>query len=549
MGSAATRPLSAPSASLSGAAIAQLRGRLRSAFGKISPHRVAPLDRLVLGLAGVDGAGGQRASEALKRSFRPWFKLAAAPVELVAAALRPVEPDLGRALARAQRLIGAMKRLLALTGGMSLDFLAEKPAEDAVDWLQDRLGAPALLAVTVLALPPIRHRLIHLEGAGQRALSRWTGEAEEAAAQTASAAALQEHAPDDWQGEDLAELAALLQSLGEAVCLPARPDCAGCPLQRDCASALCSRTEQKGNSDADGLSAFLRRRLRRLEGARTSEAASAGVPLDGVGLEVLPWGLTPGVHQAAPAGAGHAAAALVLVAATLTAAQRRSQPSASRSHPARSAVNAANRLILVQEADAVAEHGDLFGPGLAGLGLDPQAVATLRVGSGAEALRVVDEALKHRAAPVVAVELRRGEGAADLMASRRLGLSARRAGVWLWLLTPDLSNTSAALTRWRVGAAPSGPAGRRRLGAPAFSLELTRNRHGPLGAWTFEWDIDEHRFRPPQAPHRSAVAGSPAARPFFGRFASGHAGGALSASGLSAPFDGPAPHAPGERAA
>ena len=276
---------------------------------------------------------------------------------------------------------------------------------------------------------------------------------------------------------------------------------------------------------------FLRRRIRRLEG-QGAEQAGAGLRLGGAAFDeaVLPKGLMPGTHQAAPASLGQGAPPLILAVAT--AAAIRGPPSASREGEGRG--RGAVRLLVVQEVDALAEHGELFAPGLKALGLDPLCVAFVRVGSGAEALRVIDEALKLKAAPVIAAELRRGEGAVDLAASRRLGLSARRAGVWLWLITPDLSNTSTALTRWRVGSAPSGAAGRRRLGAAAFTFELTRNRQGPTGAWTLEWDTDEHAFRTASTPARPP--GRPGVEP-------------LLASAFPTPIDRPAIAEAGGRAA
>ena len=485
-------------ASLDGEAMARLRGRLGAAFGRVGRKDVSAMDRLVAGLAGVDRPGGEKAADALRRGFKPWARLAGAQVELVAQALRPVEPDLGRALARAERLVAGVRRLLARTGGLDLEFLAHKPAEEALAWLQEVLAISRPLGVAVLTASPLRHRLAHVPEAGVRTLDRLMG----SALAGGWAASLQDAAPAEWTGEDIGELCALLQALGEAVCLPTLPDCGGCPLVQECVSGKKAKLEQNRNTTPSS-GGFLRRRISRMEGAGASPSGG-GLRINGEAFEaaILPQGLTPGVHQAAPLGAGHAAAPFILVAATVLAARLAAQGSGARGRGAMTV--SPLQLLVVQEIDALTEHGEAFTPGFQGLGLSPQSVAFVRVGSAAEVLRVVDEALKLKAAQVIAAELRRGAQWADLAASRRLGLSARRAGAWLWLITPDLSNTSAALTRWRVGSAPSAPKGRRRLGAPAFSLELTRNRQGPTGAWTLEWDVHDHRFRTPRTSARPA---------------------------------------------
>lgn len=168
--------------------------------------------------------------------------------------------------------------------------------------------------------------------------------------------------------------------------------------------------------------------------------------------------------------------------------------------------------LLVQEASGAREGGRLYAPGLLAFGLDPDRLALVEVRQGAEALRVANEALKSKTVAAVLVELCDGAVLADLSVTRRFNLAARRAGVLAILVTPDLSGTSAALTRWRVAPAPSAD-GRRRLGAPAFDLTLTRNRLGPTGAWTVEWDCHDRRFKHPAAPLPASVARPPVDRP------------------------------------
>jgi len=156
------------------------------------------------------------------------------------------------------------------------------------------------------------------------------------------------------------------------------------------------------------------------------------------------------------------------------------------------------RALLVQEADVVAEHGALYAPGLHALGVDPDRLVSVVTRSGADALRVVDDALTSGEGGIVAVvgELRRGGALLNLAATRRFTVAARRARACALLIAPTLDATSAALTRWRVAPAQSvDPMGSARgLGRPAFDVELARNRAGRTGHFCLEWNSHDHAF-------------------------------------------------------
>nr|WP_255635638.1 hypothetical protein [Azospirillum sp. 412522] len=147
---------------------------------------------------------------------------------------------------------------------------------------------------------------------------------------------------------------------------------------------------------------------------------------------------------------------------------------------------------------------DLYAPGLAAYGLTPDRLVAVRAGRAVDALWVMEEALRSSALSAVLGEL---EGL-DLTASRRLQLAAESSGVTGFLL--DLSaggpvrrksgrvdGLSAAVTRWRLDAAPSldeedaasRPVGAlRSLGTPRWSVALERCRSGRQGHWTLAWD-------------------------------------------------------------
>eukprot|EP01035_Chromulina_nebulosa_P016165 gene16165-21427_t len=57
------------------------------------------------------------------------------------------------------------------------------------------------------------------------------------------------------------------------------------------------------------------------------------------------------------------------------------------------------------------------------------------------------------------------------------------------------------MTRWIVGAAPSGPAPDFEFGSPRFDAQLVRNRRGPLGLWLPRFSTDRvRRLREVTAP-------------------------------------------------
>lgn len=251
---------------------------------------------------------------------------------------------------------------------------------------------------------------------------------------------------------------------------------------------------------ASAGAAALRRRLEEMEGSagrigavgqRARPAVSFGAP--GLDACFRAGGLEAGTHQAAGEGACTLGFAAAVLARTLARRPR-------------------GRALIVQEADAARENGALHAPGLKAMGLDPGRVLTAQPRTGADALRIADEAAHTSAFAAVVLELRKGEALLDLSLTRRFNLACERTGALVLLVTPTLEATSAALTRWRVETDPdrrlTGPA-RLLLGRPSFRLNLTRNRLGPApAAFTLEWDVHDRSFRPP-APLPAPVAAAP----------------------------------------
>lgn len=249
--------------------------------------------------------------------------------------------------------------------------------------------------------------------------------------------------------------------------------------------------------------AALRRRIvamERLSGPPDGAARprlSLGAPLD----EALGGGLArDALHEAFPGEKGNAACVLGFALA-LAAMSRKP-------------------VLWVRQDMAALEGGDLYGPGCAAFGLDPARLILVAAADATDTLGAAEEALGHAALGLVVAEPWGAPRLIDLTATRRLALRAERSGVPALLLRPGADpSPSAAATRWRVASAPSRVAGNVPafcLGPPAFALEIERNRLGPTGRFTVEWNAHARRFTPaprrafPAAPADRSAAPQPA---------------------------------------
>jgi protein ImuA len=133
-----------------------------------------------------------------------------------------------------------------------------------------------------------------------------------------------------------------------------------------------------------------------------------------------------------------------------------------------------------------------YAPALPGFGLDPAQVTVVRARRPADALWALEEGLR---CPVLAAVL--AEGAEpDFAQSRRLQLAASETGVTALLLQParDPLPASAAVTRWRIAAAPSAPEGDDSetvgdtVGPARWRVDLLRARGGLPRHWLTEWN-------------------------------------------------------------
>ncbi|MGY3608471.1 MULTISPECIES: ImuA family protein [unclassified Bradyrhizobium] len=170
-------------------------------------------------------------------------------------------------------------------------------------------------------------------------------------------------------------------------------------------------------------------------------------------------------------------------------------------------------LVWVRQDFSETESGALSMNGLSELGLDPRLLVTVRAADIDNALRTTADALACDALGAVIMEVWGESKQLDLVASRKLTLSAQSSGVPALLLRLAATPLpSTAETRWIVRAAHSPPgASWSAWGAPLFDAQLVRNRHGPVGRWIMEWKCDECLFSEPSA-YPQPVAAAPAHR-------------------------------------
>jgi protein ImuA len=147
---------------------------------------------------------------------------------------------------------------------------------------------------------------------------------------------------------------------------------------------------------------------------------------------------------------------------------------------------------------------DLFPPALSAVGVHPDRL--IYVEAGKDVLLVVEEALRHVGLAAVVGEI---DGPVSLTASRRLQLAAETSGgLGLMLRRPRRLNRdhteepTAARTRWRVTAMPSGPPlpwspATPGLARARWKLELVRCRGGEPRTFEVEAPDEAGRLRVP----------------------------------------------------
>ncbi|MGQ0588097.1 MAG: ImuA family protein [Sphingosinicella sp.] len=165
---------------------------------------------------------------------------------------------------------------------------------------------------------------------------------------------------------------------------------------------------------------------------------------------------------------------------------------------------------------------DLFAPGLAQAGLGPERLLHAECRNDEEVLAVLEEGARHGSLAAIIGEA----GRVTMPAARRLQLAAEEGGTsvlllrrWKKLGADPLALPSAAVTRWRLAAAPSAPPPYgidplQGMGRARWRVMLVRQRGGPPHEWLLEAPDAEARLnlapgsgdRPDQAGRAHRIA-------------------------------------------
>ncbi len=250
---------------------------------------------------------------------------------------------------------------------------------------------------------------------------------------------------------------------------------------------------------------MLRQTIHRLEGGGGVGQADAWstVPFGHAGADRATGGIACGaLHDVVPAGAPDLAAATGF-ALSMAARLLGTRPTGRRP-----------LWLWIRQDMARREAGEPYGPGLAGLGLDPAGLVSVLATDTEDVLRAAEEGLKARVFAAVLIEPWGNDKALDLTATRRLALIAGETGATgLLLRSGGMEMPGSVATRWCIRAAPSRTPAGGHPGAPVYDAELTRNRRGMTGRWSMEWNCDDRRFEPASADQGRALSRRLAAGP------------------------------------
>lgn len=203
-------------------------------FGRIVRPPEKRRDPVWVLVQGVIGARtktrvSNEATERLLADFGTWVAVAQAPVEALETRLaRQTFPDIA-----ALRLKDCLLAVIGRRGRADLEHLAELPTAEAMAWLETLPGVARKISASVMNTSPFERRALVIDSHHRRVIQRMglvPPNADTARAYDALMPAL----PEEWSAADIDEHHLLVKRLGQTLCRPARPDCAACPLCRDC---------------------------------------------------------------------------------------------------------------------------------------------------------------------------------------------------------------------------------------------------------------------------------------------------------------------------
>ncbi len=158
---------------------------------------------------------------------------------------------------------------------------------------------------------------------------------------------------------------------------------------------------------------------------------------------------------------------------------------------------------------------DLYAPGLEQAGLAPDKIFYAQGRDDRDVLALAEDGLRDGALACVVAEAK----SVDQASTRRLQLAASEGRTPMLLYRRfrrqdrcPLAEPSLAMTRWRIGSAPSAPLGLPGVGRGRWAVELVRQRGGPPFSLEVEACDDQGRLALPAAIADRAAAPDRAAR-------------------------------------
>jgi endonuclease-3 len=210
----------------------RVRDRLLARLGpRRDGRRRDPVSQLVRSMLGSKTRDEvtRRVFRELRRRYPTWDRLGEAPPRAILRVIWPVN----LADVKAEQLPQALRMIVACTGRLSLDHLADLDEEAAMQWLRRLPGVGSKIAAEVLNFSTLRKRALVVDTQLLRLGGR-LGLLPLDADYDAGHEQLMRQLPDAWDAEDLAELHRLMKLLGQTVCTAHAPACGACPLRDLC---------------------------------------------------------------------------------------------------------------------------------------------------------------------------------------------------------------------------------------------------------------------------------------------------------------------------
>ena len=194
---------------------------------------VSQLVRSMLGSKTRDEVSIQ-AFERLRDWYPSWDLLQRAPPRRIERAIWMVN----HADRQAAQLPQALRMIVARSGALALDFLADWDEEVAMRWLVALPGVGPKIAASVLNFSTLRKRELvvdtHLLRVGER-LGLLPARPDYETGHDGFMRLI----PEGWTADDLYELHRMIKVLGQTVCAAQAPACGRCPLQELCPRCGC----------------------------------------------------------------------------------------------------------------------------------------------------------------------------------------------------------------------------------------------------------------------------------------------------------------------